>query len=66
MTCCLDEFNVDAETKQVLDLALEMTRAALFPRIGRIYRQGRAGVTVSPGCILRLQQGAVVEKFCEC
>jgi hypothetical protein len=25
----LDDFNVDAETKQVLDLALEMTRTAL-------------------------------------
>jgi hypothetical protein len=29
MTSYLDDFNVDAETKQVLDLALEMTRAAL-------------------------------------
>ena len=29
MTSYLDDFNVDAETKQVLDLALEMTRTAL-------------------------------------
>ena len=29
MTSYRDEFNVDAETKQVLDLALEMTRTAL-------------------------------------
>ena len=29
MTCYLDDFDVDAETKQVLDLALEMTRTAL-------------------------------------
>ena len=28
MTSYLDDFNVDAETKQVLDLALEMTRTA--------------------------------------
>jgi len=29
MTSYSDDFNVDAETKQVLDLALEMTRTAL-------------------------------------
>ena len=29
MTSYLDDFDVDAETKQVLDLALEMTRTAL-------------------------------------
>jgi hypothetical protein len=29
MTSHLDDFNVDAETTQVLDLALEMTRTAL-------------------------------------
>jgi hypothetical protein len=29
MTSYLDDFNVDAETKKVLDLALEMTRTAL-------------------------------------
>jgi hypothetical protein len=29
MTSSLDDFDVDAETKQVLDLALEMTRTAL-------------------------------------
>ena len=29
MTSHLDDFNVDADTKQVLDLALEMTRTAL-------------------------------------
>jgi hypothetical protein len=29
MTSYLDDFDVDAETKQVLDLPLEMTRTAL-------------------------------------
>ena len=29
MTSHLDDFKVDADTKQVLDLALEMTRTAL-------------------------------------
>ena len=29
MTAYLNDFDVDAETKQVLDLALEMTRTAL-------------------------------------
>ena len=29
MTSYLDDFDVDAETRQVLDLALEMTRTAL-------------------------------------
>jgi hypothetical protein len=32
MTSYLDDFNVDAETKQVLDLAFEMTPAASGPR----------------------------------
>jgi hypothetical protein len=29
ITSCLDDFDVDAETKQALNLALEMTRTAL-------------------------------------
>ena len=37
-----------------------------FPGSDEFTRQGRAGVIVSPCCILRLQSGAVVEKFCEC
>jgi hypothetical protein len=68
MTSYLDDFNVDAETKQVLDLALEMTRTALgladdFANgiIGkRIIELARAGErrpdsSVSPCCHLDWQ-----------